>query len=75
MKCPYCNQEMEKGIMSGDGRSMVWWKQGDKKTNLWDKLGGIGKIDAVKYALGVFTIESYYCDACKKMIFETTVSK
>ena len=75
MKCPYCDKEMQKGIISGDGRSGVYWKAGDKKTNFTDKLTGIGRIKAVKYSLAVFTIEAYYCEACKKMIFETDILK
>lgn len=75
MKCPYCSQKMQKGIISGDGRSGVYWKSGDKKTDFWDKLGGIGKIDAAAYTLCEFTIESYYCYGCKKMIFETDITK
>ena len=75
MKCPYCDKEMQKGIISGDGRSVVYWKSGDKKANLWDKIAETGRIKAVKYSLAVFTIEAYYCEACKKMIFETDISK
>ncbi len=75
MKCPYCNQEMQEGIISGDGRSGVYWKTGDKKANFMDMLGGTGKIEAVKYTLASFTIDANYCAACKKMIFETDISK
>lgn len=74
MKCPYCNQEMQKGILSGDGRSGVYWKTGDQKANFMDKLGGAGKIEAAKYTLTSFTIEANYCAACKKIIFETDIS-
>ena len=75
MKCPFCDREMKKGIISGDGRGRVYWKSGDKKAGLADKLVGTGQLTAVKYSLAVFTIESYYCEACKKMIFETDISK
>ena len=75
MKCPYCEKEMQRGSISGDGRSGVYWKSGDKKANFGDKLVGTGKLSAIKYSLAVFTIEAYYCDACKKMMFETDISK
>lgn len=75
MKCPYCEQDMQKGIISGDGRCMVYWKAGDKKANLWDKLGGTGKIEAADYSLGTFEIEACYCTSCHKMIFETDIGK
>ena len=75
MKCPYCGQEMNEGIISGDGRSRVFWKAGDKKANLMDKLGGTGQIEAVQYTLATFTIEANYCNTCRKMIFETDIAK
>lgn len=75
MKCPYCNQEMTDGILSGDGRSSVYFKTGDKKANFGDKIGGKGKVEAAKYTLASFTVEASYCAACKKMIFETEISK
>lgn len=75
MVCPFCGKDMEKGVLSGDGRSSVTWKAGDKKANLIDKLGGSYKLGAAKYTLTAFTIESYYCSACKKMIFDTDIEK
>lgn len=75
MKCPYCNQEMLKGIISGDGRSRVYWKAGDSKATFADKVCGSGKIEATKYTISSFTIEAHYCPACKKMIFETDISE
>lgn len=75
MKCPYCNQEMQNGIISGDGRSKVYWKAGGKKANFTDKLGGTGKLEAVNYSLATFTIEADYCVTCKKIIFETDISE
>ena len=29
MICPFCGKEMKRGIMSGDGRSRVFWKAGN----------------------------------------------
>lgn len=73
MKCPYCGKEMQKGILSGDGRSNVTWKAGDKKTGEFDRFIGIGKITAAKHTLTTFTIEAEYCIYCKKMIFDTEI--
>ena len=42
MICPFCGKEMEKGILSGDGRCKVRWKAGDKKADFWDALSGSG---------------------------------
>ena len=44
MKCPYCDQEMQGGIISGSGRSGVYWKKGDKKANFMDILSGTGTV-------------------------------
>lgn len=73
MKCPYCGKEMQKGILSGDGRANVTWKAGEKKTGEFDRLIGIGKVTAAKHTLTTFTIEAEYCIYCKKMIFDTEI--
>lgn len=75
MICPYCKKEMEKGVLSGDGRSGVYWKAGEKKVGFMDKMGGTGRLKAVKYSLAVFEIDSYYCSGCKKMIFDTELTE
>lgn len=75
MICPFCGKEMEKGILSGDGRSRVRWKAGDKKADLCDTLIDSGRVTAVSYTLASFNVESYFCAACKKMIFDTDVKK
>ncbi len=73
MKCPYCEKEMKKGILYGDGRSKVHWNEGDKKLPALEGLVGKGCLTAVKYSLATFTIESYYCKSCKKMMIETEI--
>ena len=73
MTCPFCGKEMQKGILSGDGRSAVTWKAGDKKTGGFDRFIGIGKLTAARYSLTAFTIDADYCTSCKKMIFETDI--
>ena len=75
MTCPFCGKEMEKGIMSGDGRSKVRWKAGDKKSDIWDALSFSGIVTGIDYSIASFTVESYFCSACKKMIFDTDVEK
>ncbi len=75
MICPFCGNEMVKGILSGDGRSPVVWKQGDKKTSTIDKIVGIGTVTAAQRTLASFTIESFFCRECQKMIFDTDVTK
>ncbi len=74
MECPYCKREMEKGILSGDGRANVTWKAGDKKTGGFDRFIGIGRLTAVKSTLTTFTVETYFCPFCKKMIIDTDIT-
>lgn len=74
MKCPFCNNEMQSGIMTGDGRSKIYWEQTGDKLGMMDKLVGKGIIDA-KYSLSKFKINTEYCCHCKKMIFDTDISK
>ena len=75
MLCPYCGREMKAGILSGDGRSPVAWKQGEKKAGLMDAIVGSGTVTAARRTLTTFTVESWYCPDCKKMIFDTEVTR
>lgn len=74
MKCPYCGEEMKKGILSGDGRSKVRWISDEEQVGVFDKLAGKGMVDA-KYTPTKFEIESCYCSRCHKMIFDADVVK
>ena len=64
---------MQHGILSGDGRSAVTFKPGNKKTGGFDRFLGINKLTAAKYTLTAFTIDADYCPDCKKMIFDTEI--
>ena len=75
MICPYCKNEMQKGILSGDGRAPVTWKQGAEKTKLIDRIVGSGTVTAARRTLATFTIEAFFCPDCRKMIFDTDVTK
>ena len=74
MDCPFCGKEMKKGILSGDGRSPVTWKQGDRKAGFVDRIVGAGTVKAARRTLTTFTVEAYYCPDCRKMIFDTDVA-
>lgn len=75
--CPYCGRPMERGILSGDGRSAVYWKAGNDRARLFDRLNGIGRVTNIKTpAFGVFfTVPADYCARCKKIIFDADISK
>jgi len=48
MTCPYCGREMKAGILSGDGRSPVTWKQGEKRAGILDTIVGSGTVTAAR---------------------------
>ena len=75
MTCPYCGKQMLKGILSGDGRSPVTWKQGEKMAGVIDRIVGSGVVTAAKRTLTMFTIETWFCPSCKKMVFDTDVTR
>ena len=73
MKCPYCGRELQHGILSGDGRSKVRWKEGDQKASFSDAFTDAGTLSAAAYTLTAFTMEAYFCKPCQKMILDTDV--
>ncbi len=75
MYCPFCGNEMERGILSGDGRSPVVWKEGYKKAGFMEQITGTGAVTAVRKTLTSFMIETYFCRPCGKMIFDTDVRR
>ena len=75
MLCPYCGKEMKTGLIHGDGRGSIYWKEGTKNKTFTEWLGGSGKITAVKHKWTFFRIESHFCSQCRKMIIETDVSR
>ena len=75
MKCPYCEQEMRLGTLSGDGRKMLHWKEGSKKASFGDLIAGIGKVRGVRYGLASFKIDAWYCKSCRKIIIDAEVEE
>ncbi len=75
MQCPYCNQKMQKGSITENGRSKLYWQPDGQKLTFFDKLSGTGVIKAAKYTLASFSLEANYCASCKKIIFETDIEK
>ena len=77
MTCPFCGGQMQSGQITGDGRSKVrFYKEGQLPTKLdrafadpWQ-----GRLTAARYEpFTGFWIDSHYCPACRKMIFETDI--
>lgn len=75
MDCPFCGKPMIEGTITGDGRSQVYWKAGEGSPTLWEKMGGEGRVTAVKYKpFGKMETNSFFCKSCKKMIIDTDVT-
>ena len=73
MKCPFCEKEMQKGVIFSNDRSKIFWEPENEKLGVMDRIVGKGMIDA-DYSLAKFRIHADYCIACKKMIFSTDIS-
>lgn len=61
MTCPYCAQEMQRGIIIGNGRRGVTWRS----EKMWE---GPERIRVATFNLFTFKVETFYC---KKMIIDT----
>ena len=76
MNCPFCGKEMNTGVLYGDGRmGGVFWNENGKRKSFFDRMIGSGRITGAKASLTTFTIESYFCKNCKKMIFDTDIEE
>ena len=77
MLCPYCNQEMTDGNLSGDGRSPLIFSPGDKRLPFVEMIGGTGKLTAARHSFweAGSRVKANFCKACKKIIIDTDVVK
>lgn len=74
MNCPFCNKEMIKGVITGDGRAKVRWYADGEIDPIESTFTEKGCIDA-NYTLTKFSMDGFYCKECKKMIFNTDIKK
>lgn len=68
-KCPYCNNEMKRGFISGSRFQLEWIPEGKKERNtILSKDAGIplNKLSLFKYN----KIEADYCSICNKVIID-----
>ena len=75
MLCPYCQNEMQHGELSYDRRSPMYFQADGQKLSFFDQLAGTGLVEASKGTWMARPLPADYCPKCKKMIFETEVSK
>lgn len=77
MKCPFCGGDMQPGIIKyNSNMPLRWIPENTPKSGLdrfWDVLGGIGILTAGQRSKG--KLKSDFCPACKRMIFETDITK
>ena len=65
-KCPYCNNEMKKGVIHSDRYNLKWIPESkDKGAILSPLIKGKKLTNVEKHYL-----EVYHCEDCNKMIFE-----
>ena len=76
MLCPYCNQEMTDGNLSGDGRSSLIFSPGDKRLPFFELIGGTGRLTAAQDNVWTYSkVKANFCRPCKKIIIDTDVVK
>lgn len=75
MKCPYCDREMTHGDILADPRGGMHFRKEGEKLGFWDSLGGVGRIEAAKGGWSKLRIAADYCESCRKMIFDTDITK
>lgn len=75
MICPFCGNEMQSGVIKGDGRITIRWVPDGEKLHFIDRVTKKCMIKAAKYSFSrILTIDADYCTKCKKMIFDTEVN-
>ena len=78
MKCPYCNEQMQSGMIRYDSRSGLRWTSDTDNRSGWDKffdaLARIGQLTAAEengWTTGC--VAANFCPTCKKIIIETDI--
>ena len=72
MKCPYCGNEMELGLIASPYQ--IVWTRGDKKQSLNNVSIPEGSVVLDKYSLKSFVegcaVKAFLCRSCKKVIID-----
>lgn len=67
-KCPYCKKEMKKGIIHSDRYNLKWIPESKDKGVIFSPFIKGKKLTNINKDY----LDVYYCEDCKKMIFEVT---
>lgn len=74
MKCPYCNDEMSRGLLRGRGAGgLFWMPEGEKLPNFIISEETINKKNGIVFDFTVYdgiNYPAHVCKSCKKVIFE-----
>lgn len=75
VNCPWCEREMQAGIITGDSRSKVRFQPEGIKYNFGDLLSGTGLLTAARYGWFYQGTPAHFCRHCKKMVIDTDVTR
>lgn len=73
MKCPYCNEEMHKGYINGDGRFGLCWLPEGEEITLHTKKGIRKHGGIVLSSVSIFSpvnLLAHVCKICHKVIID-----
>lgn len=62
MICPYCGQEMRRGMLTAGSWGITWWPS---EAPSWDR------VIVTKSRLTQSEAEAYHCASCHKLILDT----
>lgn len=68
MKCPYCDEEMEKGYIVSDAMTMAWRKEKHKSARVRGKEDGV-QLSRQMFGASVLD-NAYCCKNCKKIVLD-----
>ena len=70
-KCPYCQNEMKKGFIQGDGEQPLIWLEENQEKNFIQKIINNNCIVLEEAKMFHITrVSANYCDMCKKIIID-----
>ncbi|WP_425449202.1 PF20097 family protein [Dethiothermospora halolimnae] len=70
MNCPYCGIEMTIGMIEGDGRMSLIWREYGEKIGWLDRVLKKKNVIAEAHVFGKSAVGAYKCEECNKIIIE-----
>ncbi len=66
MICPYCNEEMEQGVIHSDRYAMKWIAEKDDKGSLFSSFAKGIKLTNLEKDY----VDAFYCKSCNKIVID-----